>query len=163
RQQHPGDRQALALTAGESVPALADDRVETIGQGVDDARQLGSIDRVAHLLLGRTGMDDSGVSADGLVADVAALRDHAAGRAMIGGASGANRGGAKRDRPAGAGGGGRQQRVARGRASPRGDDGGEGGTGGNRQAPVWATWRSPWQSGWGRARPPPRARVIPRS
>ena len=52
-QQHPGDREPLALAAGEPVAALADDGVESVGQRCDEQRHLGAFERSPQFLVGR--------------------------------------------------------------------------------------------------------------
>src|SRR5699024_11519891 len=74
----------LTLTAGEPVAALTDDRVETIGQGVDDASQLRACECVPHLLLGRVGVDEGEIRTDGLMEDMTVLGDDADSLAQIG-------------------------------------------------------------------------------
>ena len=51
--QRPGDRDPLALAAGERQPALADDRVVAVGQAGDEVVGLGAARRELDLLPGR--------------------------------------------------------------------------------------------------------------
>ena len=78
------DGQPLTLATGEPVPALADDRVQAIGQSVDDSGQLRPVDRVEHLLLCGIGADELEVGADRFVEDMTVLGDDADGLAQIG-------------------------------------------------------------------------------
>ena len=80
-QQHPGDGDALLLPAAQAVAAVADDGVETGGEGVDEAQDLGAAERLAQLLLGGGGTGEQEVGADGLVEEVRVLGDHADRRA----------------------------------------------------------------------------------
>ena len=76
-QQQPGDRQPLALAAGEPVAALADHRVEPVGQAIDQVGQPGPAQRVPQLVVGRLGRASSRLARIDVVEQVPVLGDHA--------------------------------------------------------------------------------------
>ena len=50
REQRAGERQALALSAGETVSVLADPRVEAVGERLDPLVELRAAEGVAELV-----------------------------------------------------------------------------------------------------------------
>ncbi len=75
-QQKPGDGQALAFTAGEAIPAFADDGVQPVGQALDEVGKPGPAQRVPQLVLGRLRQCKQQVRTDRLVEQVPVLCDH---------------------------------------------------------------------------------------
>ncbi len=75
-QQEPGDGQALAFTAGEAIPAFADDGVQPVGQGFDEVGKPGAAQYIPQVVLGRFGACQQEVRADRLVEQVPVLGDH---------------------------------------------------------------------------------------
>src|SRR4051812_14424613 len=63
-EQRAGDREALALAAGERAPALADRGIEAVGLAVDEFERLGALERLDHLLVGGIRAADLEVLAD---------------------------------------------------------------------------------------------------
>ena len=76
-EQQPGDRQALLLAARQAVAALADDRVEPVGQGRDRVEDAGGPARGDELVDGRVRLGVAQVVADRVVEQVGVLGDHA--------------------------------------------------------------------------------------
>jgi hypothetical protein len=76
-QQEAGNREALALAAGEAVATLPHHRVETVGERLDQCRQAGFAQRVPQLLLGSVGRGEEEVLPDGVVEEVPVLGHHA--------------------------------------------------------------------------------------
>jgi hypothetical protein len=76
-QDRAGDGQALLLTAGEAVSALADDRVVPVGQGRDVFVDLGRTRRRLELLVGGVRLGEAEVLGDRGVEQVRLLGDDA--------------------------------------------------------------------------------------
>ena len=76
-EDHAGNRQALFFAAAETVAALTDHRVVAFGQGRDEVMDAGGATGGLDLGLGRVGLGVDQVGADGVVEQVAFLRDHA--------------------------------------------------------------------------------------
>ena len=74
-EQQPGDREPLPLAAGEPVAAVADDRVDAVGQGAHQVRDLGRLQGVPHLEVGGAGPGVEQVGADRVVEHVGVLGD----------------------------------------------------------------------------------------
>ena len=72
-EQHAGDREALLLAARELVAALADDRVEAVGQLRDPVVDRGRAGRRLELRVGRLGPGEQQVLADRRVEQVRLL------------------------------------------------------------------------------------------
>ena len=75
-QQGTGDRHALALPAAERQAALADERVETIGQLLEQLRQPGALRRGGDVLLARVGARVGDVVAERRREQEGVVRDH---------------------------------------------------------------------------------------
>ena len=79
-QQQPGDRESLALSAGEPVAPLADDRVEPVGQRAHEVTEACVVDRLPHLVVGRLRRGVAQVGPDRVMEQVPVLGDHTDGR-----------------------------------------------------------------------------------
>ena len=76
-QQQAGDRQALPFTAGQSVAALADDRVEAVGERAHEVGQPGLLERGPQLGVGGVRRGVAQVGPDRVVEQVPVLGDDA--------------------------------------------------------------------------------------
>ena len=72
-QQRAGDRDALALAAGEAVAALADRRLVALGQVADELVGVGGLRGGDDLLVGGVGPAEAQVVQDGAVEEVGVL------------------------------------------------------------------------------------------
>ena len=70
----PRDREALLLAARHAVAALADDRVETVGQRLDEIEDARALECLAQIGFGRSGPREGEVGADRVVEEVRVLR-----------------------------------------------------------------------------------------
>ena len=73
--ERPGDRQPLALAAGDVGAALVDGRVETARHGGDEVARLGDLERVPELGVGRVRPAEAQVVGDRAAEQVGLLRD----------------------------------------------------------------------------------------
>ena len=80
-QQQAGDGQALPFAAGESVAALADHRVQAVGQRGEQFAQPRAVQGVDQLGIARVRGGVAQVGRDGVVEEVPVLRDDADGAA----------------------------------------------------------------------------------
>ena len=72
-QQRPGDREALALSAGQVRSAVGEQRVEAVGESGDHVVALRGVQRLPDLVVGCRGAAEGEVEAHGVVEEVDVL------------------------------------------------------------------------------------------
>ena len=94
-----GDRDALALTAGQAQATGSHLRIPSVRERFDDPVQAGAAGRLLQLGFGGLGSGDAQILPDGRVEEIDVLEDHGGHSHDLGGGQGAHIGAAYGDRP----------------------------------------------------------------